>query len=307
MSKLRTVVIALLAPVLFVSCSQKKIPNYFDKISARTNALVKFNKATLDIYDGKLEAVLETVVDVTNADTAQRIILREIEFPGGKNASQCFNASVDILDYPNFKAAVSNMLKGAGKTDVPLKFQPADNFRLEYHIDKGFLLIDSAEVEFLPGIVSNRNFADYIRNVWEYAHSGPAKDIAEKQARIEKLKQNQSAALKQKYRFKQLSLGKIEYNVAANSAASENWQVECTFNAVNPNAFACVFSVSFNLLSKNNSVINSFKSEDLIIPAGKSKRFSAFTVLKKFQAERLGNIQGQIFESRPEDPQIVRY
>jgi|GEM_PF-1878169 len=305
MKKVSFVLTAVIV-VIFSGCTPLDTSYYFYEIASRTNSLLKFNKVELDIYDYSLSALKETVIDVSNADTAHRFLLTQIEYPGGEN-QKSFQTPVEFKDYHNFVNALTNMLSTGQKTAYPLYYQAALQMLVKYTPGQGFTLTDSAGTVFAIPEIRKQSFVDFIQSLGTLTKTSPAADLAQKRAYIEDHCKDQIAKFKQKYRYRELSLGKTTLKFAAKSAASDNWNVECVFYVFNPNAFDCLFDAIFNLIGKKGGSIHTFKVEDFAIPAGGGKSFSAITVLKKFQAERLDFAQTQIYNVRTEDEVAKKY
>ena len=299
-----TIVLAIL--FLHIGCTPLDTSYYFYEISSRTNSLLKFNKAELDIFDYSLSAVRETVIDVSNADTAHRFLLTQIEYPGGEN-QRSFQTPVEFKDYHNFANALTNMLPTGQKTDYPLYYQAALQMLVKYTPGQGFALTDSAGANLVVPETQKQTFVDFVQSLGILTKTSPAADLAQKRSYIDANRKAQIARFKQKYRFRELALGKTTLKYAAKSAASDNWNVECIFYVSNPNAFDCLFDATFNLIGKKGGSIHPFKVEDFTVPANAGKSFSAVTVLKKFQAERLDFTQTQIYNVRTEDEVAKKY
>ncbi len=304
--KKQSFTLVLTALLLLIGCTPLDTSYYFNEIASRTNSLLKFNKIELDIFDYSLSALSETVIDVSNADTAHRFLLTQIEYPGGEN-QRSFRTPVEFKDYHNFVNALTNMLSTGQKTAYPLYYQAALQMKVKYSPGQGFTLTDSAGTDFIIPEAQKQSFVDFIQSLGTLAKTSPAADLAQKHAYIDSHCHAQIASFKQKYRYRELSLGKTTLKFAAKSAASDNWNVECIFYVANPNVFDCLFDAAFNLIGKKGGIIHTFKVEDFTVLAGKGKSFSAVTVLKKFQAERLDYAQTQIYNVRTEDEVAKKY
>jgi len=300
--------IALLLLLLFViGCGTEEMPQYYDDLAKRTSALVKFDKTDLDIFDHRLKSAFETVIDVSNADTAHRITFAEIDLLTDESTKNLFKSSVDFLDYTNFINALNNMLNNSVGSIVPLQYSANAELDVKYDREAGLTLTDSAGIGFSVNVEQSPIFVDFIESARKLADDGPAGSLSSKIAYIDSVIAGQLLALKKKYRYRELSLGKSTFKAASGDAKSDRWQVDCKFSVYNPNAFDCKFLANFNLISEKGGVIFSFKAEDFVAPAGKRQNFTAHTVLKKFQAERIGNVQTQISNVTTDDEMAQKY
>jgi len=299
---------ALLLLMLFViGCGTADIPQYYADLAKRTSALVKFDKTDLDIFDHRLKATFETVIDVSNADTAYRITFIEIDLFTDESGKSLFKSSVDFLDYTNFVNALHNMLRNSAGSIVPLQFSANADLDVNYDRETGLTLTDSAGVAFMVDAEQSPVFVDFIESARKLADDGPAGSLSTKIAYIDSVIAGQLLALKKKYRYRELSLGKSTFKAASGDAKSDRWQVDCKFSVYNPNAFDCKFLANLNLISEKGGVIFSFKAEDFVAPAGKRQNFTAHTVLKAFQAERIGKVQTQISNVTTDDEMAQKY
>jgi len=290
--------------ILIISgCGEVKPSYYYYEIAARTNALLKFQRSELDIFDYSLSAVIETVIDVSNADTARRYMLTQIAYPGGEN-QPLFQTPVEFKDYAYFINALKNMLSTGQKTDFPLYYQAALEMKVKYVSGQGFTFTDSAAAVFTVAEEKIPLFLDFAQDL---SGNQPSAELGQKQAYVDSQRKAQIVRFKQKYRYRELSLGKTTLKLAVKSAASDIWNVECVFYVFNPNVYDCVFDAAFNLIGKKGGVIHTFKTEDFTIPANSGKPFSGLTVLKKFQAERLDFAQTQIYNVRTQDKVAKEY
>lgn len=301
-----TILIASIFLIIF-GCSQPDVPYYYNEVAARTNALVKFKSGDLDIYDHSLKATLETAIDVTNADTAYRVILAEVIYPEEEGRRQFFRTPVEMLDFQNFANALQNMLRMRAKTDVPLIFKNNLKMEVRYLHEKGYVLTDSAGIVFTVPAGACEDFVEFMMNIPAQASSGPADDLAGKQAFIDSVKTAQIKKLRQVYRYRELKLQNSRFKVAAKSAKADEWQIDCKFTVTNNNVFECKFDVSIDLLGDKRGSIYHFKSEDITIPANSVEIFTRSTVLQKFQAERVKNLNVQVFNVRTDDKMAEKY
>lgn len=293
--------------LFLIGCGSQDIPEYYEDVAKRTSALVKFDRTDLDIFDYRLKATLEAVIDVSNADTAHRITFSEIEIPNDENGGPLFKASVDFLDYQNFLNALENMLKMTGSSMVPLQFSASNLLDVCSDRETGMTLTDTAGVEFKVEAPNAGELAAFFTSARTLADQGPAENLPAKIAYIDSIKTAKELALKKKYRYHKLSLGKSTFKVAAGDAKTDRWQVDCKFSVYNPNAYDCNFLANFNLVGTKGGVIFSFKAEDFTVPAGKRQNFTAPTVLRKYQAERIGKVQTQISNVTTEDKMALKY
>ena len=299
--------ILLLLLFWVIGCGTEDIPQYYNDVARRTSVLLKFDKTDLDIFDHRLKATFETVIDVSNADTAHRITFAEIDFPIDESARNLFKSSVDFLDYTSFINALNNQLKNSAGSIVPLKFSANADLDAYYDREAGLTLTDSAGVAFMADAEQSPVFIDFLESARKLAETGPAERLSAEIDYIDSVISGRLKAMKKKYRYRELSLGKSTFTVTSGDAKSDRWQVDCKFSVYNPNAFDCKFLANFNLISEKGGVLFSFKAEDFVVSAGKRQYFTAHTVLKKFQAERIGNVQTQISNVTTDDMVAQKY
>ena len=292
---------------ILAGCSAPDVPYYYYELAARTNALVKFDSQDLDVYNHSLHVSLQTAIDVTNADTSHRVNITEVKYPEEDGKRQFFQTPVEILDFQNFANALQNMLRMRDKTDVPLIYQANLKMEVRYLNNKGFVLTDSAGTVFTVPANECESFAEFMMNIPALAVSGQAVDLPGKQAFIDSVKSAQIKKLRQVYRYRELKLHRSSFKVVAKSAKSDEWQIDGIFTVTNYNVFDCIFDVSIDLLGDKRGSIYHFKSEGIVIPANSTTTFTRSTVLQKFQAVRVKNLNVQVFNVRTDDKLAEKY
>lgn len=165
-------ILIIFIATIFIGCGGGDEPNhYYESISTLKDAPVKLERRELDVFNEGLKAVLETATDTTNADTARRFVLEEIERPTDINEG-VFYTTVDRLDYDNFVNAVRNFLSQENRVEIPMFYDVNERLGMKFQRDTGLTLMDRETGEYTVAAGSVSDFLVFLMGLPLLAENG---------------------------------------------------------------------------------------------------------------------------------------
>lgn len=301
------VLTASLTVFLLSGCAEHEpVKSYYDSVARRTEALVKFERRVIDVYQYELKVTLQTAIDVSNADTASRVLFEEVEYPMNPKGDY-FQAGVDLLDYANMINALKNFIAQGSKVDMLMFYWANDNLKMEFQRDTGLTMIDSLQNSYYIPADSVIYFGEFMEFVKFSIEEDTAFTVSPKTAYIDSVIAAQTSILKKRYKYQPLKISRVSFNLSAQDKKNNKTQVDAIFIIYNPNEYRCSFFAQIVLEGKNGGIIHSFSSEKLTIESKKSQTFEIPTVIRSYQAERISRVFVETYDVGTDDERAKKY